>query len=400
MANGLSTNPQTFGIDNLSSPAHTRPVYLDCNATTPIDPAVREVVLHYLLDEFGNAGSRTHLYGTRANQAVQRAREQVARVVDSQRDDVVFTSGATESNNLAILGLGPFGEREGRRHIVSTQIEHKAVLEPLNALSRRGFEVTLVPPTPGGWVEADAVLDAVRSDTLLVSVMHVNNETGVIQPIAEIADRLGDHPAFLHTDAAQGFGKELDQLRHLRIDMISLSGHKLYAPKGVGALILRRRGFKRPPLSPLMYGGGQERGLRPGTLPVPLTAGLGVAAELALSRNAEWWSDCERLRASILKAIEPLQPQFNAPIERTLPNTLNFSLIGLDSEAAMLGLRDLIALSNGSACTSQSYEPSHVLRAMGLSDERVSSSLRWSWCHMSIQPNFRAVVEALTSLRQ
>jgi len=398
MADGLSTSPQTCVNDSLSLPPHDRPVYLDCNATTPIDPAVREVVLRYLLDEYGNAGSRTHEYGTRANQAVQRAREQVARVVDSQREDVVFTSGATESNNLAILGLAPFGEREGRRHIVSTQIEHKAVLEPLEALSRRGFEVTLVPPTPGGWVESDAVLDAVRPDTLLVSVMHVNNETGVIQPIAEIADRLADHTAFLHTDAAQGYGKELHQLRHPRIDMISVSGHKLYAPKGVGALILRRRGFKRPPLTPLTYGGGQERGLRPGTLPVALIAGLGATAELALSRNAEWWRACERFRDALLAAIDPLQPQLNAPIERTLPNALNFSLPGLDSEAVMLGLKDLLAVSNGSACTSQSYEPSHVLRAMGHFDKRVHSALRWSWCHLTDEPDWSQFVRLVRSL--
>lgn len=399
MANGLSTRRQTCVSDIPAEPAPRRPVYLDCNATTPIDPAVREVVLHYLLDEFGNAGSRTHEYGTRANQAVQRAREQVARVVDSQREEVVFTSGATESNNLAILGLGPFGEREGRRHIVSTQIEHKAVLEPLNALSGRGFEVTLVPPGQGGWVEADAVLDAVRPETLLVSVMHVNNETGVIQPIAELADRLDDHPTFLHTDAAQGYGKELDQLRHPRIDMISVSGHKLYAPKGVGALILRRRGFKRPPLTPLMHGGGQERGLRPGTLPVALIAGLGAAAELALSRNNEWWSVCRRFRASLLEAMDPLRPKLNASLERTLPNTLNFSLPGLDSEAVMLSLKDLVAISNGSACTSQSYQLSHVLSAMGHSEERVRSALRWSWCHLSDEPHwsqFTSVIRSLT----
>jgi len=399
MPEGLSTGRQTCVQVEPHTSAPDRPVYLDCNATTPIDPAVRDVVLHYMLEEFGNAGSRTHEYGARANRAVQHARGQVAKVVDAQREDVVFTSGATESNNLAILGLAPFGEREGRRHIVSTQIEHKAVLEPLEALASRGFEVTLVPPTRGGWVETDAILDAVRPDTLLVSAMHVNNETGVIQPIEEIADRLADHPAFLHTDAAQGFGKELDQLRHPRIDMISVSGHKLYAPKGVGALILRRRQFKRPPLTPLMYGGGQERGLRPGTLPVPLIAGLGAAAELAIARNAEWRNACERFRDALLAAIEPLKPQVNAPIERTLPNTLNFTLTGLDSEAAMLGLKNVVAISNGSACTSQSYEPSHVLRAMRLPEERVDGALRWSWCYLSTGPDWTEVVTGIASFR-
>jgi len=374
------------------------PVYLDCNATTPIDPAVRDVVLRYMIEDFGNAGSRTHEYGNRANSAVQKAREQVARVVDAQREDVVFTSGATESNNLAILGLAPFGEREGRRHIVSTQIEHKAVLEPLEALVRRGFKVTLVPPTPGGWVEPDAVLDAVRPDTLLVSIMHVNNETGVIQPISEIADRLDAHPAFMHTDAAQGFGKELEQLRHPRLDMISISAHKLYAPKGVGTLILRRRGFKRAPLEPLMYGGGQERGLRPGTLPVHLVAGLGAAADLALAHHAKWRSACERFRASLLAALEQLQPQLNTPFERSLPNTLNFSLPGLDSEAVMLALKSVVSISNGSACTSSTYAPSHVLSAMGHSEERVAGALRCSWCHLSQQPHWPSVIAAVRSL--
>lgn len=375
-----------------------RPVYLDCNATTPIDPAVRRVVERYLFEEFGNAGSRTHEYGTRANQAVQLAREQVARVVDAHREDVVFTSGATEANNLAILGLATYGEREGRRHIVSTQIEHKAVLEPLEALARRGFEVTLVPPTTGGWVEADAILEALRPDTLLVSVMHVNNETGVIQPIAEVAERLGNHPAYLHTDAAQGFAKELDQLRHHRIDMISASAHKVYAPKGVGALILRRRGFKRPPLTPLMYGGGQERRLRPGTHPVHLIAGFGAAADLALSNNREWWAACERFRTALLAGIESLQPHLNAPTERTLPHTVNFALAGLDSEAIMLALRDFVALSNGSACTSASYEPSHVLRAMSLPDDRVAGAIRCSWCHLSQQPNWPDVIASIRAL--
>lgn len=376
-----------------------RPVYLDCNATTPIDPAVRQVVERYLFEEFGNAGSRTHEYGTRANQAVQLAREQVARVVEAHREDVVFTSGATEANNLAILGLAPHGEREGRRHIVSTQIEHKAVLEPLEALARRGFEVTLVPPTTGGWVEADAILDALRPDTLLVSVMHVNNETGVIQPVAEVAERLGDHPAYLHTDAAQGFGKELDQLRHPRIDMISASAHKVYAPKGVGALILRRRGFKRPPLTPLMYGGGQERGLRPGTHPVHLIAGFGAAADLALANHREWWASCKRFRTALLAGIESLQPQLNTAIERALPNTLNFSIAGLDSEAVMLALKAILAVSNGSACTSQSYEPSHVLTAMSLCDKRIAGALRWSWCHLTPQPEWVALRTRMQSLR-
>lgn len=219
-----------------------RPVYLDCNATTPVDPEVEREFLIYVRDEFGNAGSRTHEFGARAKQAVQKARDQVATVVKCQREEVIFTSGATESNNLAILGLREHGEKTGRRHIVSTAIEHKAVLEPLEHLARHGFEVTLVRPEATGAVLGSKVAAAVRPDTLLVSVMHVNNETGVIQPLAEIASGLEGHDAFLHVDAAQGFGKRIPDLQNPRIDLISLSGHKIYAPKGIGALVTRRRG--------------------------------------------------------------------------------------------------------------------------------------------------------------
>ena len=243
-----------------------------------MEPAVRDALVRWLTNEVGNAGSRTHEYGLRAKRAVQAAREQVAAVVDAKVDEVVFTSGATESNNIAILGLAPFGEDTGRRHIVSTAIEHKAVLEPLEELEGRGFEVTLVKPGPSGAVSAAAVRDTLRPDTLLVTVMHANNETGVLQPIAEIAELLAYHEAYLHVDAAQGYGKELASLRAKRIDLISVSSHKIYGPVGIGALIARRRVFKKPPLVPLTLGGGQERGLRPGTLPVPLIIAFGVAA--------------------------------------------------------------------------------------------------------------------------
>ena len=237
--------------------------------------------------EFGNAGSRTHDFGRLARQAVERARAHVARVVDAGRNEVVFTSGATEANNLAILGLEAFGRSNGRKHLVSTRIEHHAVLEPLRALAERGFELTLIKPEPGGWVDADRVAAAVRPDTLLVSVMQVNNETGVVQPVDAIAERLADagSEAFLHVDAAQGFGKAIEPLRRKRIDLISISAHKICGPKGIGALIARRRGSEKPPLTPLLHGGGQEMGLRPGTLPVALIAAFGRAAELALEEH-------------------------------------------------------------------------------------------------------------------
>ncbi|MDE2906577.1 MAG: aminotransferase class V-fold PLP-dependent enzyme, partial [Acidobacteriota bacterium] len=212
-------------------------MYLDCAATCPIDPRVQAELRRFAEVEFGNAGSRTHVYGRTARQAVERARAHVARVAGVRRNEVIFTSGATESNNLAILGLEACGRAEERTHLVSTTIEHHAVLEPLRVLAARGFDLTLVDPEPGGWVDADRVAAAIRPDTLLVSVMQVNNETGVQQPIGEIADRLAASPAFLHVDAAQGFGKALDALRHPRVDLVSASGHKLCGPKGTGALI-------------------------------------------------------------------------------------------------------------------------------------------------------------------
>lgn len=373
-------------------------VYLDCNSTTPIDPRVRDEVLRYLTEEFGNEGSRTHDYGVRARQAVQRARDQVGEVIGAKRDEVIFTSGATESNNLAILGLAAHGERTERKHIVSSQIEHKAVLEPLEELASRGFEITLVPPTSGGWIDPDTIKSALRKDTLLVSVMHVNNETGVRQPINLIAESLADHPTFFHVDAAQGFGKEITDLRIPRIDLISISGHKIFGPKGVGALVMRRRGYNRPPLKPLQFGGGQERGLRPGTLPVHLIVGLGLASELAFREAAERASACRNYRDSVLNALKPLEPVFNGDPEQALPHVLNLSFPGLDSEALMLSLKDIIAISNGSACTSHSYQPSHVLNAMGLSPQIVQGAVRISWCHLTEELDWSAVATRIKTL--
>jgi cysteine desulfurase len=374
-------------------------VYLDCAATTPVDPRVAAEVMRYVEIEYGNAGSRTHPFGARARRAVEQARDQAAAVVACTRGEVVFTSGATESNNLAILGLAEHGRRTGRRHIVSTMIEHNAVLEPLRHLESQGFEVTLVPPTRGGWVEPDAVRAAVRPDTLLVSVMQVNNETGVIQPIAEIADGLKGHDAYFHVDAAQGFGKEIAPLRHPRIDLVSVSGHKLFAPKGVGALITRRRNGERPPLSPLMFGGGQERGLRPGTLPVHLIVGLGRAAELAVAEVDTRAAANRAFRDRALAALRPLDPAITGDNDRTVPHILNLALPGIDADEAMEALADTIAISNGSACTSQSLSCSHVLGAMGLDPARAASALRLSWCHLTPEPDWPRVVEILRGLR-
>lgn len=373
-------------------------VYLDCNATTPLDPAVRSVLLRYLDQDFGNEGSRTHEFGARAKQAVQRARDQVAALVGAKRDEVIFTSGATESNNLAILGLRAAAEEAGRRHIITTQIEHKAVLEPCDALERLGFAVTRVPVGASGAVDPEAIRTVLRPETFLVSVMQVNNETGVRQPLDAVADALGDHPAYLHTDAAQGFGKDLAPLRNPRVDLISVSGHKLYAPKGVGALVMRRRGFARPPLQPLAVGGGQERGLRPGTLPVALIAALGEAAELAVRDQDQRHAVCLTIREQALAALLPLGAVLTGDQSLVMDHVLNLGFPGLDSEALMVALKDLMAISNGSACTSSSYAPSHVLKAMGMRDDEANSCLRISWCHMTPAVDWAAVAGRVRSL--
>lgn len=370
-------------------------VYLDCAATTPIDPRVRDEVLLYLEEEFGNAGSRTHDYGRRARSAVESARDRVASVVAASRGDVFFTSGATESNNLAILGLSKYGREKGRAHVITSRIEHHAVLEPVEELRRQGFDVTYLDPGPGGWVEPRTVLGALRQDTLLVSIMHANNETGVLQPVAAIADAIGDHPAFFHADAAQGFGKEIAPLRHPRIDAISVSGHKIHAPKGVGALILRRRNGDRPPLQPLLFGGGQERGLRPGTLPVHLIAGFGKAAEIALAEWPRRDQCCRTFRERLLAGLAPLRPVIHGDPARSLPNIVNLSIPGVDAETAIEAWSELAAISDGAACTSASYTCSHVLSAMRLSEEQMSGALRFSWCHSSQMPDLAAMVKAI-----
>ena len=374
-------------------------VYLDCAATTPLDPRVRDEVLRYLDEDFGNAGSRSHAYGQRARRAVEWSRDRVAAVVDAQRGDVVFTSGATESNNLAILGLANHGAASRRRHIVTTAIEHHAVLEPIAELERRGFTVDRVAPDPGGAVDPDAVLRLVRPDTVLVSIMHVNNETGVVQPIDAIAAGLGRSDAILHVDAAQGFGRDISALQHRRIDLISASGHKIHAPQGIGALIIRKREGLRPSLAPLMYGGGQERGHRPGTLPVALIAGLGKASELAMQEHDMRARRCAEFRSLILDGLAPLAPVINGDPARTVPHILNIAIPGVDAEDAIEAWEDLVAISHGAACTSQSYTCSHVLSAMNVAGWRQDGALRLSWCHFTDLPDLPAMVHAIEQIR-
>ncbi len=372
-------------------------IYLDCNATAPMEPEVAVLVRHYMEEEFGNSGSRTHEYGAVAKRAVETARQQVGEVVDAQKDEVIFTSGATESNNLAILGLSTALKKQGKTHIITSEIEHKAVLEPCATLEEQGFNVIYLKPAAGGAVSVDQVNDAVTNKTGLISIMYVNNETGVIQPIGEIADSLEASDVYFHVDAAQGFGKLLEPLQHGRIDLISVSSHKIYGPKGVGALITRRRSYKRPPIKPLTYGGGQEKGLRPGTLPVPLIAGFGLSSKLAKANNQVWLAHCEVLKQQAIQAFEKLEAMFHGV--NTLPNVVNISVPDVNSEAAIVALKGVAAISNGSACTSSSYTASHVLEAMGLNEEEIKGALRISWCHMTDNVPWEEIVVRLQSLR-
>ena len=376
------------------------PSYFDFAATTQVDPRVAEIVHHYMCEEFGNSGSRTHIFGINARNAVEKARQQVADVVQCELPDVVFTSGATEANNLAILGLREFGESQGRKHIITTAIEHKAVLEPIEFLEKIGFSVTVVPPETDGTISPTAIANALTDDTLLVSVMHVNNETGMIQPLAEIANLLHDRHTYLHVDAAQGFGKELELLRNPRIDLISISGHKIYGPKGVGALITRRRtNGERPPLVPLMYGGGQERGLRPGTLPVALIAGLGEAARLAITEHATRSSRAQKIELAVLDFVAKADGVVNGNRNQAIPQIINASFKGLDSEAFIVATKELVAISNGAACSSHSYELSHVLSSMHLADWRLRGAIRFSFSHDCELPDVDALVAEVARVR-
>lgn len=367
--------------------------YLDCNATTPISGSVRNVVTHFLFTEFGNAGSRTHEYGVNAKKAVEIARKHLATIVDAEPTEVVFTSGATESNNIAILGLREYANTSGKKHFITTQIEHKAVLEPFQQLEKEGFEVTFLEVASNGLVSPNALKKALREDTCLVSIMHINNETGSIQDVDAFCQVLNGSPTFFHVDAAQSFGKYSESLTNKRIDLISASGHKVYAPMGIGALITRRRGFKRVPLKPLMFGGGQERGLRPGTLPVALIAGFGEAARLANLNSKSWKKHCEKLKQQALDQLSELNVILNG--ENSAPHVLNFSVPGLNSETALVALKGIAAVSNGSACTSNSYTPSHVLTAMGLDEEVVENAIRMSWCYMTDELPLRAMIDKL-----
>ena len=357
-----------------------RPIYLDHHATTPCDARVVEAMLPYFGEEFGNAASRTHAFGWRAAEAVERARAEVAALVGADAREVIFTSGATEANNLALLG----GARALRRArggavspVITARTEHRAVLDPVAALEREGFRATLLPVGADGRLDPERLRAALREPTLLVSIMHANNEIGVIQPIEALAKLAAEAGAAFHCDAAQSAGALALDVTQLGVEFLSLSAHKLYGPKGVGALVVRRQA-PHARLDPLLHGGGHERGLRSGTLPVPLCVGFGCAAELARqSRDTEACRQAA-LRDRLWARLSAELPQLvlNGSLEERLPGNLNVSFLGAEGEALLAALPEL-ALSTGSACTSAKREASHVLRALGASETRALSALRF-----------------------
>jgi cysteine desulfurase len=351
------------------------PVYLDYSATTPIDPRVVEAMLPYLTEKFGNPASRSHQYGWDAEAAVENARAEVAALVNADPKEIVWTSGATEANNLAIKGAANFYQSKGK-HLITVKTEHKAVLDTMRELERQGFEVTYLDVLPNGLVDMAALEAALRPDTILVSIMAVNNEIGVIQPIAEIGEMLRSKGILFHVDAAQATGKIDIDLSKLKVDLMSFSAHKTYGPKGIGALYVRRK--PRVRLEAQMHGGGHERGMRSGTLATFLIVGMGEAFRLARLEMKEENERILALRDRLLKGLSDLPEIYvNGDLAQRVPHNLNISFAYVEGESLMMAVKD-IAVSSGSACTSASLEPSYVLRALGLTDELAHSSIRFS----------------------
>jgi cysteine desulfurase len=351
-----------------------QPIYLDYQATTPMDPRVLEAMMPYFTVKFGNPASRSHSYGWEAEEAVEKARAQVAKIIGADEKEIVFTSGATESNNLAIKGVAQF-YKDRRKHIVTVVTEHKCVLDTCRHLEQEGFEVTYLPVLQNGLVDLDELRKAVTDKTVMVSVMAVNNEIGVIQPLKEIGAICREKGAFFHTDAAQAVGKIPLDVQEMNIDLMSISGHKIYGPKGIGALYVRRK--PRIRLVAMINGGGQERGFRSGTLPTPLCVGLGEACEIAMKEMPDETKRLEALRDRFLTGIRKRLPEvyLNGDLERRIPGNLNLSFAYVEGESLIMGIKSL-SVSSGSACTSASLEPSYVLRALGVEEEMAHTSLR------------------------
>lgn len=370
-----------------------QPVYLDNAATTPVDPTVLEAMLPWLTNHFGNAASVSHAYGWDAEEAVERARRQVADSIGASPQEIIWTSGATESNNLAIKGVAGFHGHKGR-HIVTVKTEHKAVLDTCQALEQQGFEVTRLDVLPNGLLDLNAFEAALRPDTILASVMQVNNEIGVIQDISSLGRLCREHDVLFHVDAAQSAGKLPIDLAALDVDLMSFSAHKVYGPKGVGALYVRRRPMVR--LQAQMHGGGHERGMRSGTLPVHQVVGMGKAFKLAAENMV---ADTERIRLLQQRLWQGLsqidQIHLNGDADHRVPHSLNISFSHIEGEALMMSMQGL-AVSSGSACTAATLAPSYVLKALGRSDQLAHASLRLSLGRFSTQADVDTAVAIIT----
>lgn len=372
------------------------PIYLDYHATTPMDPEVFRTMTPYFMEVFGNAASRNHEFGWTAEAAVEKARAQVAKLIGASDKEIIFTSGATESDNLAILGIAEMYKEKGK-HIITSPIEHKAILDTCHHLEKQGFEITFVPVDQYGMVTADAVRAAIRPDTILVSVMAANNEIGTINPITEIGKVCREKGVFFHTDAVQALGKFPVNVDKMNVDLMSLTAHKIYGPKGIGALYVRRKN-PRVRVAPLIHGGGHERGMRSGTLNVPSIVGFGKAAELAV-QNME--TEIPRIRKLRERLWDGLRAELDEiyinghPTER-LPNNLNVSFAFVEGESLMMGMKEL-AVSSGSACTSASLEPSYVLKAIGVGEDLAHTSIRFGLGRFTTEAEIDYAIEKVVT---
>jgi len=378
------------------------PIYLDNQATTPTDPRVVQAMLPYFTEKFGNAHSRNHSFGWESEKAVEQAREQVAAIINADPREIVFTSGATESNNLALKGVMHF-HKDRKSHLITCLTEHKCVLDSSRYLETEGIEVTYLPVKPSGLVDLDLLEAAITPKTALVSIMAANNEIGVVQPIAEIGALCRSRGVYFHTDAAQAVGKIPVDVEAIKIDLLSISGHKIYGPKGIGALYVRRK--PRVRLEAMIHGGGQERGMRSGTLPTPLCVGLGEACAISQAEMPEEAKRLVGLRERLYRGISGRLPEvyLNGDPQRRLPGNLNLCFAQVEGEELMMAIEDL-AVSSGSACTSASLEPSYVLRALGVDEELAHSSIRFGLGRFTtideVDWAIEQVVTAVRRLRQ
>ncbi|EIY4766035.1 IscS subfamily cysteine desulfurase [Vibrio cholerae] len=370
------------------------PIYLDYSATCPVDPRVAEKMVQYMTMDgtFGNPASRSHRYGWQAEEAVDTAREQIAALLNADPREIVFTSGATESDNLAIKGVAHFYNKQGK-HIITSKTEHKAVLDTMRQLEREGFEVTYLDPESNGLIDLAKLEAAMRDDTILVSIMHVNNEIGVVQDIAAIGELCRSRKVVFHVDAAQSAGKVAIDVQEMKVDLISLSAHKAYGPKGIGALYVRRK--PRIRLEAQMHGGGHERGFRSGTLPTHQIVGMGEAFRIAKEEQQQDYDHVLKLRNRLLDGIKDMEAvTINGDLDQRVPHNLNVSFAFVEGESLLMALKDL-AVSSGSACTSASLEPSYVLRALGLNDELAHSSIRFSFGRFTTEAEIDYAIELI-----